>query len=139
MQFMKGIFIFFHTVLFSAACSSLVFADVTVERYIKFGGFSGVGVLEFHEKDFIQGLKKKTESEKKFTGKFLGKMMGEKKISTIYRVNRDLIWNINHKKKSYTERPIMAPKMDESRQARSGGQAGQGGGLKRERSRRQGV
>lgn len=115
MQSMKGIFIFFHTVLFAAVCSSPVFADVTVERYTKFGGFSGVGASEFYEKDFIKGLKKNTESKKKFTGKFLGKMVGEKKSSTIYRVDRDLIWNINHKKKSYTERPISMPERTESR------------------------
>ena len=76
MQSMKGVFIFFYTVLFVAACSSPVFADVTVERFVKFGGFSGVGASEFHEKDFIKGLKKNTESKKRFTGRFLGRMMG---------------------------------------------------------------
>jgi hypothetical protein len=126
MKYMRGVYKFCIPVLLVIVYSSPVMADVTVESYTKFGGFGGMGATESQEKVSIKGLKKNVESKGKFTGKLLGMMGGEKKNSTVYRVDRDLIWNINHKKKSYTEQPIMAPKIDESRQAQSGGPAGQG-------------
>ncbi|UCH81060.1 MAG: hypothetical protein JSW20_00215 [Nitrospiraceae bacterium] len=113
MQFTRRVLIFSVTILFVSAFWSPLFADVTVERDIKSGGLMGMGASESHQKESIQGAKKYVDSKMKFTGKFLSKMSGEKKSSTIYRVNEDLIWEIDHKKKTYTERPISLPEGEE--------------------------
>ena len=114
MQLTRRILIFSVTVLFVSAFWSPLFADVTVERDIKSGGLMGQGASESYQKESIQGAKKHVDSKMKFTGKFLSKLSGETKNSTIYLVNRDLIWEIDHKKKTYAERPISLPKEEES-------------------------
>ena len=113
MQFTRRVFIFSVTVLFVAAFWSPLFADVTVERYIKSGGLMGMGASESNQKESIQGEKKHVDSKMKFKGKFLSKLTGEQKTTTVYRINRDLIWEIDNKKKTYTERPISLPKGEE--------------------------
>lgn len=109
MQYGKGAFIIFSTVFLSVVSLSPVSADVTVERVIKSGGIGGVGASESYEKEFIKGPKKREDSKTKFTGAILGKLTGEQTISTVYRIDKDLIWDINHPKKSYTERTISMP------------------------------
>lgn len=90
-----------------------LYADVMVERLTKSGGFKGMGASEFYEKESIQGIKKHVESKVNFTGKFLSKFAGDMKTSTIFRVDKDLIWEVNHKEKTYTERSISIPKTEE--------------------------
>lgn len=89
-------------------------ADVTVVRATKFGGFGGMGASKSQEKESIQGVKKRVESVTSFTGSFLSKVTGEKKMVNIIRVDKDLIWDIDVKGKSYTENPISLPKSEKS-------------------------
>ena len=87
-------------------------ADVTVERYIKSGGFGGVGASEGTSTDKISGLKKRSESSMKMTGKlggFLGKFAGDMGSDEIVLIKDDRVINLNHKSKTYTERAIILP------------------------------
>jgi len=116
MQITRKVLIFSVTVLFVISFWSQLYADITVERYIKSGGLMGMGASTSNQKESIQGAKKHVDSKMKFTGKFLSKMSGAKKNSTIYRVKKDLIWELDHKKKTYTERPISLPEDAKSQQ-----------------------
>jgi hypothetical protein len=113
MQFTRRVLIFSITVLFVVAFWSPLFADVTVERDIKSDGLMGMGASKSYNKESIQGEKKHVDSKMKLTGKFLSKMSGEKKTSTVFRISKDIIWEIDHKKKTYTERTISLPKGEE--------------------------
>lgn len=96
----------------TAAAPATVGADVTVERYIKSGGFGGVGASEGTSTDKISGLKKRSESSMKMTGKlggFLGKFAGDMGSDEIVHVDEDRVISLNHKKKTYTERAITLP------------------------------
>ena len=101
------------TMVFTALClttfSSFASADVIVERFTKSGGFGGMGASEMRTTESIKGVKKKEDSSTKFTGKFLGKFAGKKESSMIYRIDKDLIWDLDHSKKTYQERPISLP------------------------------
>ncbi len=109
MQFDKIAFVVFLVFFLSVGSLSPVYADVTVERVFKSGGFGGVGASESQQKEYIKGIKKREDSTMKFTGAILGRLAGEQSTSAVYRVDKDLIWDINHPKKSYTERPIFMP------------------------------
>ncbi len=86
-------------------------ADVTVKRYVEFGGVGG-GMMasKSTDVDYIKGLKKCTRSHFEFTGKVLGFLSGKKDTSTVYLVKKDIVWNIDHKKKTYTQKTISIPK-----------------------------
>jgi len=86
--------------------SNSAMADVTVERFTRSGGFAGMGAGESVEKESIQGLKKRTEAQHKFTGSILGHFGGNSKRTEIVRVDRDLVWDVDDQKKRYSERPI---------------------------------
>lgn len=109
MHFGKITFVVFLAVFVSFGSLSPVYADVTVERFFKSGGIGGVGASESQQKEYIKGIKKREDSTMKFTGAVLGRLAGEQSTSAVYRIDKDLIWDINHPKKSYTERPIFMP------------------------------
>jgi hypothetical protein len=100
-----------------AAPSSAVLAEVTVFRVIKTGD---VGAPEIHEIDYFKGTLKRTDSKMKLTGKVFGMWLRPKDLSTIYRVDRDLIWEINRTKKTYIERPISLSQGDEEAAPKQG-------------------
>ena len=92
--------------------STPLFADIIVERFTKSGGFSGMGASEGQSRESIKGLKKREDSTMKFTGKILGRLAGAKKSSTIYRIDKDLIWDLDHSKKNYRERTVSIPQQE---------------------------
>src|SRR5215469_1950330 len=47
-------------------------ADVKMERVTHFGGFLGMGANDTTSTEYLQGLKKRDESNVKFTGSVLG-------------------------------------------------------------------
>jgi len=112
---------------FLALVPAAVQADVTVERFIKSGGFGGVGASEGTSTDKISGLKKRSGSSTKMTGKiggFLGKFAGGLGSDEIVLVKEDRIISINHKDKTYTERAITLPAEEESPGSDSGPSGG---------------
>lgn len=99
-----------------------VYGDVTVERFFKTGGFGGIGASESSQVAKISGIKKREKGATKMTGSFgklVTKMAGEMESDSITDINRDAIWSLDHKNKSYTEQKISAtealiPKEDKS-------------------------
>jgi hypothetical protein len=83
-------------------------ADVTVERTIKSAGFSGIGASDMTSVEKISGLRKRSVTSVKMTG-FLGKMAGEIGGDEITDIQKDAVWKLDHKKKTYTESKITPP------------------------------
>ncbi len=93
----------------AAALSTLValpvLADVTIEQKFRNAGFGPhhIGALEGTTRTSISGERSYTGSDSKFTGKFLGHMMGEQQTAQIVRLDRELIWEMRPKKRVYSE------------------------------------
>lgn len=96
-------------VLMAAMHATWANADVTVERTVKFGGFAGMGAFEVSEKEYYQGMKRREESVQKFTGSILSKLTGAQQTNNIYRVDKDIIWELRPTNKTYVERSISSP------------------------------
>ena len=114
-------------VLFSCGIAS---ADVTVEKFTKFGGYYGQGAFEANEEVSYQGLNQRTDRTRKFTGSFLSKVTGLSAASTITRIKKDVIWEVDHKGKSYTEGKITPERAEQAEEggSSSGNNAGSKGG-----------
>jgi hypothetical protein len=83
-------------------------ADVTVERTMKSGGFRGLGGGDSTMVEKLSGLRKHDVSTMKMSG-FLGKMTGDLGVDEITDIQKDVVWKLDHKKKTYTESPITPP------------------------------
>lgn len=83
-------------------------ADVTIERTVKFGGFAGIGAFDSKEVEYFSGDKQRVETTRKFTGAILGSLMPDAKTTRITRVDKDLVWEVDEKKGTYTEHSIGA-------------------------------
>lgn len=81
-------------------------ADTTVEMVSKFGGFKGVGAFEGTSVSRIQGLKMAESTASRFTGAILSLLPGGGEKITIHRIDKGVIWELDTKKKTYTEMPI---------------------------------
>lgn len=95
-------------------------ADVKVERFTHFGGVFGMGANDTTTTDYLQGLKKRDESDVKFTGSVLGALQrfrhgdnGSQSVN-IMRVDQNLIFDLNPDDKTYTEHPLYQPSEEES-------------------------
>jgi len=93
-------------------CAGAARADVTVERYLKTGGFMGFGGGETTSVDKISGERRRDAGTMKMGG-FLGKMTGEIRNDTITNVPADQLITIDHGNKTYTVAPITPPPMQE--------------------------
>ena len=81
-----------------------VWADVTVTRVVKSGGMGGFGAFETNEKMMISGDKECTQGITKYSGKFSSFMnKGAKEATSIIRLDKELIWNVDTDKKTYSE------------------------------------
>lgn len=87
--------------------ASVSHADVTVERVVKSAGIMGVGASETTQKELIQAFKKRIDTSNKFTGSFLSKFVGQKDMSEVINLDKNVTWQINHSNKSFTELPIV--------------------------------
>jgi hypothetical protein len=84
--------------------AGVVRADVTVQRLVKSGGFGGIGAFETTEKLMISGDKECTKGTTKYSGKFSSLMnKAAKEATSITRLDKELIWNLDSDKKTYTE------------------------------------
>jgi len=98
------------TTLFFIAVVTLLYADVVTENYAKISMIGGLGGIETTTKTEIKGLKKLEDATVKMTGGILGAMAGKpQRQVTVTRIDKDVIWNINHNDKIYTEMPIAFP------------------------------
>ena len=106
MKHIKFTFAILFSFFISTVSPSFLFADVTVESFFKTGGIGGMGASEIQQKEYVKGLKKREDTKTKFTGAILGRLTKEQSGSIVYRVDKDVTWNIDHSGKSYTEQPI---------------------------------
>jgi hypothetical protein len=99
--------------LLALLMTDAVYGDVTVERFFKTSGFGGMGASESSQVTQISGIKKREKDAMKMTGSFgklVTKMAGEMESDSITDINKDAIWALDHKKKTYTEQKISAAK-----------------------------
>jgi hypothetical protein len=95
-------------------------ADVTVERTMKTAGFGGFGAGDSTMVEKISGLRKRSVTSMKMSG-FIGKMAGELGGDEITDIQKDVIWRLDHKKKTYTESKITPPPEQKGGPAEKGG------------------
>jgi len=98
-------------------------ADVTVERTMKSGGFGGFGGGDSTMVEKLSGLRKRDVTSMKMSG-FLGKMTGDMGSDQITDIEKDVVWALDHKKKTYTESPITPPPQPKEEEER--GKPGRG-------------
>ncbi len=101
--------------LFLLLTAATAMADVTLETVIKSGGFQGLGAHEGVVVSKIQGLKMAETNSTKFTGAILSRLAGGGEKTTISRVDKGVIWELDAKNKSYTEMtitPLKPPEAD---------------------------
>jgi hypothetical protein len=95
-------------------------ADVTVERYARSDGFAGMGGFESTTITTTGAITEREESKMKFTGGFMSaiqKMAGLGDAIRITRLDRDVVWQLDPEKKSYTEQPLTS-KLERERAGR---------------------
>lgn len=96
--------------------------DATVERFNKSEGIGGIGASESAVVEKLSGLKKHETSSVKMAGGMVGffsKIAGDMGGDVITDIDKDVVRTLDHKKKSYTERPITLPKEKEEPPARA--------------------
>jgi hypothetical protein len=100
--------------LFLCLTASTAMADVTLETVIKSDGLKGLGAHEGITVSRIQGLKMAESNSTKFTGAILSRLSGGTDKTTITRVDKGVIWELDARAKSYTELVITPFQMPES-------------------------
>ncbi|MGE5624839.1 MAG: hypothetical protein ACM3ZT_04750 [Bacillota bacterium] len=90
-------------------------ADVTIGRFTHFGGVLGMGANDTTSTEYLQGEKKRDESNTKFTGSVLGALQhfssGDKGSNhvSIMRVDENKLYTLDVDKKTYSEHPLYQP------------------------------
>jgi hypothetical protein len=83
--------------------------EIPVFRYEQFvhnDGFRGNFAFENHEVITVTPDKKSTDSTFKWTGAVMGLLMSDTRKINIVRLDKDIVWDIDMKKKRYMEYPI---------------------------------
>jgi hypothetical protein len=99
--------------------ASTSWADVTVERWTRSNFAIG---FESNSTTKIHGLKEYSRNNVKFDSKLIGYFANDATIVIITRVDKGLIWNLNDRKKTYIEAPLIAfdiDKMIKNKQAKN--------------------
>ncbi len=90
-------------------------ADIKIENTIHFGGVFGMAANDTATTMYIQGLKKREESNTKFTGSVLGTLQkwkhGDKGSNSvvIMRVDENKVYTLDPDEKTYDEHPMYQP------------------------------
>lgn len=83
--------------------SQMVFCQVTFETKVTSYGFMGMGAFKSTTKTYLITEAQRTETNLKFTGAFMKHFSPKGKEVSIIRLDKELVWNFNNKKKKYTE------------------------------------
>lgn len=97
-------------------------ADVTVERTVRASVVQGVGGTDGTYTEKISGSRKREVSSTKLSGGVGGlfsKIAGPTGSDAIIDVEKDVVWRLDHKKKTYTETPI-TPAAEDLRKEEAG-------------------
>lgn len=92
-----------------------VWADVKIQSLTHFGGIVGMGASNITDTSYLQGHKKRSESNTQFTGAILGTLQkwkhGDKGSYevTIYQVDENRKFILDTDSKTYREAPIYTP------------------------------
>ena len=87
--------------------SQVVFGQVTFETKVTSYGFMGMGAFESTTKTFLQGDAQRTDAKLKFTGAFMKMLSPKGKVTNIIRLDKELIWDFDNKKKNIPNRLSM--------------------------------
>jgi hypothetical protein len=102
----------------------VVQADVTIKRTSTMKGMGGILDAEVKSSDCIKGDKSCNDAESHFTSGIMKFATGGKgtKTTSIARLDKDVMWQVNHKDKSYTEMTFaqMRAMMDSLKTAMAG-------------------
>lgn len=101
----KGVSILAIAVVLATVTSAVTSADVTVSRQSSMDGMGGLLKSSVTSMESYSGDMMVNNSETKMENKLMKMFGGGKPIKTtsITRLDKELIWNIDHKDKSYTE------------------------------------
>lgn len=90
-----------------AALAGLAMADVKTETFTRTSLLAGIGSVEITAVNAFQGDAKAEAMTVKMVGGVVGALAGKpRKQTEVTRLDKDLIWDIDHGAKAYTERPI---------------------------------
>ena len=85
-------------------------ADLKTETLTRASLLTGIGTTEVQSATQYQGDKRATNQTSKMVGGVGGMFAGKPQTSVeITRLDKDLVWDLNPPKKTYTERPIALP------------------------------
>lgn len=96
-----------------AMCTAVcVSADVTVKQTATTSGLGGLLNVEIKTETMIKDEMQCVNTETEMKGGILGMFAGGEaaKTSTVTRLDKGVVWEITHEKKTYTEMPISAMK-----------------------------
>ncbi len=85
---------------------SLAWGDATIETTTSTGGIKGMGASEGAVTRRFQGGKMWESTSTKFTGAILSRVAGGSEGIVITRIDKGIYWNLDPKKRTYTENPI---------------------------------
>jgi hypothetical protein len=90
--------------------AGLASADLKTETFTRASMLTGLGTTEVQSTTQYQGDKRAEDHTTKMVGGIGGMLAGKPQTSTeITRLDKDVIWDLNPPKKTYTERPIALP------------------------------
>jgi hypothetical protein len=85
------------------ALAQMVFGQITFETKITSNGFMGMGAFKSTTKTYLIKDAQKTETKLKFTGALMKMFSPKGTTSNIIRLDKELIWAFDDRKKKYTE------------------------------------
>jgi len=97
----------------------LAVADLKTETFTRASMLTGMGSSEITAVTQYQGDKRADDNTMKMVGGIMGAFAGKPQTSVeITRLDKDVVWELNPPKKTYTERPIALPAGTETKAER---------------------
>lgn len=90
-------------VVVAIALAQVMTGQVTFETKVTSYGFMGMGAFESTTKTFLRTDAQRTDTKLKFTGSVMKMFSPKGTVTNIIRLDKELIWDFNDKKKKYTE------------------------------------
>ena len=85
------------------AFTQIAIGQITFETKVTSKGFMGMGAFESTTKTCLQGDAQRTDAKLKFTGAFMKMLSPKGTITSIIRLDKELVWDFTDRKKKYTE------------------------------------
>ncbi len=99
--------------------ASLAIADLKIESSTRASMLTGLGTTEVVSVTAYQGEKRTENQTSSVVGGVGGMIVGKPQTSVeVTRLDKDLVWDLNPPKKTYTERPLAMPSQTEVKSER---------------------